>query len=623
MDSEVIDSIIEKKSALKKSREKLEAMQEGAYCMHRSWGFGKIIGYDRAQNRLLINFFGDDRGEHPMDPAFCVDKLDILSDKNIFVQQHESPEKIDELLKKDPIKIVKIILSEQRNQSATAPEIMSTLSRLMGEAKAKKWWTATKKLLVQDPDIGVPAKKSGYFELREDPIKPEEEILEEFYLNKKPLKKILLAEKLYQLSDDVEVIANDLPVILETLTSACKDPLQLTSAQRLHGVWVRNDLARHLHADVEQLEPTSKSLLDEAEDLSELAKELPSSYYKRYLDLISRVYPEKWERIAYDLLWDSDGRFTNECVNFFIEKDLAEGVRDHLVRWLNEQSINGPLLYWIIKNRTSRKYSSLFEGLLNTQLLSCVFTAIDNIALHSDSTRRIPLADLISEDQDIIPELLADADLETARDLAQTLLINQGFDSLTKKSIIARFIRLYPSIQELISGASRVSQKDAGLVVSEESFAARKAEFEELVNVKIPENKKAIGIAREHGDLRENAEYHMAKDDQKVLDARRGELERDLGRAIVTDFKDAKNDEVSIGSVVELIEGSSGKLRKFAILGAWDSAPEKNIVSYKTPLAQKLLGCKQGSEVSIEVDGAKENWTVQSIARWVEVQSVA
>ena len=77
-----------------------------------------------------------------------------------------------------------------------------------------------------------------------------------------------------------------------------------------------------------------------------------------------------------------------------------------------------------------------------------MFYAIDYEALQNANTRRIPLGDLLSDDAELIPDLLADANVETARDLAQTLLLNQGFEDLTKKSLLARFIKKFPTVSE-------------------------------------------------------------------------------------------------------------------------------------------------------------------------------
>jgi transcription elongation factor GreA len=464
----------------------------------------------------------------------------------------------------------------------------------------------------------VPLKKTDPYIYRDEPVKPEDEILEQFHGTKNPKQKIELGEKLYALSENISVIREELPEILAELTDAIANAKSLSQADRLHGVWVRNNLARDLHEDVESLQPSSASILDSTNDYSELADDLPAQYYKRYLDLISRTYPDKWKQMVEDLLRNSSGKFTSECINFMLEHEMEDRISYCLDRWLKEQTIKGPLLFWVVKNRASKKYSSIIEPLITPRLLAAMFYAIDYEALQNASARRIPLADLLSDDTDLIPDLLADANVETARDLAQTLLLNQGFEDLTKKSLLARFIKQFPTVQSLLEGESAGAAEEEALIVSQESFDAAKAEYEELIQKKIPENKEAIATAREHGDLKENSEYKMARQDQDILLSRKNELEVDLSRARVTDFSDATEDNIGIGSVVELKEGSTDKTHRYSILGAWDSDPDNDILSYKTPLAQALLGKATGATVTTNIGGNEEKWSVLGISRWVD-----
>mgnify|MGYP003108716077 FL=1 len=624
MDSETIEQLIARDAKLEASRKKLEAMQPGSYCIHRSWGFGKIQDYDADSNKLIIDF-EEGKDGHAMDPAFCVNKLEILGANDILVRMRTEKEVVEQMLDKDRVGIVIAILAAKEEKQATAIEIERQLAFLIAQdRKRKKWWTDTKKELVREPRVAVPAKKTDPFVLREEEITPEEEILEEFFSTKKAKQKIILAEKLYVLSRDKDELKEHLESVLETLTKAIGSTKLLSQADRLHGVWVRNDLARDdsTDIDVETLEPTSFSIIEEsAENLEKLADELPAAYYHRFLDLLTRTYPDKWEEIIVRLLRHSEGKFTSECISFLYEKKKNERVQECFERWLNEQTMRGPILHWIIKNRNSVKYADLIDSLLSPRLLNAVFYAIDLESLQNASARRIPLADSLSDDTELIPLLLDRGTAETARDLAQTLLLNQGFDDLTKKSLLVRFIRKFPSIQSLLEREASVDQEaatDSVLTVSQKSFDLAKKEYEDLVSRKIPENKLAIETAKEHGDLRENAEYKMARQDQDTLLARKSELEKDLARARVTDFGDVSTDVVGIGSVVELLQGSTGEVRKYAILGAWDSDPDSDILSYLTPLGQRLLSRKVGDTVETEVDGAKEEWKVESVGRWVD-----
>ena len=146
---------------------------------------------------------------------------------------------------------------------------------------------------------------------------------------------------------------------------------------------------------------------------------------------------------------------------------------------------------------------------------------------------------------------------------------------------------------------------DDSLIVSQASYDRKIADLEELTKEKIPANSLAIEAARELGDLRENAEYQSAKDEQKLLLARQSELQADIMRAKPTDFNDAPTDSVGIGSIVSLIDQANGESQKYVVLGAWDSDPDNDVLSYLTPLGQKLLTKKIGEIVETEVEGER------------------
>ena len=185
---------------------------------------------------------------------------------------------------------------------------------------------------------------------------------------------------------------------------------------------------------------------------------------------------------------------------------------------------------------------------------------------------------------------------------------------MDKRSLLARIVKSYPAIQSMISGEQ--TRQEAPLLVSWESLERRKNEYHELVEKKIPANSKEIAIARSYGDLSENHEYKAAKEMQKLLMVRKADLETQLVRARGTDFATARTDVASIGTIVHATDLSTNQSEHFAILGAWDSDPEKDIVSYLSPVAQSLLGHKVGDEVEFEVHGVQHRHRIESIEPW-------
>ena len=611
MNSEAVSALLAKMPTLKPAKSKLEAMVPGAYVVHRSWGFGQIRSYDESAQRLTIDFKG--KAGHAMDPAFCVSTMEVLHPRHLLVRRETEAARINELIANQPAQLVVEALQAYPNQAATAIELEIVLAQVLGEEKFKKWWAAARKQIAQDARLSVPVKKTECYIVRETPVSAEDGIREQFTSTRSARRRITLAEELMAAVDG-KASPGDLGAILDGLAESVRESNQLDAAERLYGAAVRDDLAKLL-GRTEAFEPAQATLIANTRDLPGIAEKIPVHFQGRFLRLIRDTHPIEARDVLFQLLKTSQGKFTTECINFLIEEGHADHLAETLRRWQTEQNLRAPVLLWIVKNRDSKKFAKLLHDLITPRLLSAIFFAIDYEALQAASARRIPLADILSEDTALIPDLLSTADPETARDLANTLMLNQGFEELTKKSLLARFIKIFPKIQSLV--AADAEGKDEQLIVSRASYDRKREEYDQIVSKKIPENSKAIAAAREHGDLRENSEFKMAKQDQSVLMAQKGQLERDLARARVTDFKDATTDQASVGTGVEVRKVADGSTTTFTILGAWDGDPDRHIISYKTAFGAALLGRKPGEVVKVKTAGVDEEFTLVGISRYV------
>jgi transcription elongation GreA/GreB family factor len=231
---------------------------------------------------------------------------------------------------------------------------------------------------------------------------------------------------------------------------------------------------------------------------------------------------------------------------------------------------------------------------------------------HRETTRGSRLRDLLIEDRELMSDMFAKGEVGVARDAMRRLMLTPVLDELTKRSLLARLVKIYPELESMITGG-QAEQTAAPLVVSWSSLEKRRAEYEELVSKKIPDNTKEIGIARSYGDLRENFEFKAAKQMQAVLMRQKTELESMLHRARGTSFENPDTSRVSIGTVVKVRDEESGKEETYTILGAWDGDPEHNIISYQAAIGQALLGHNVGDAVSIGSDGASQRFVILSI----------
>lgn len=126
-------------------------------------------------------------------------------------------------------------------------------------------------------------------------------------------------------------------------------------------------------------------------------------------------------------------------------------------------------------------------------------------------------------------------------------------------------------------------------------------ELENLKRVKRPEVVKAIAEARAHGDLKENAEYHAAKEQQGMIEARIKKLESDLSHSQVIDVTALPPDNrVVFGSTVELVNVDTDQKVRYQIVGEGEADLKLGKISYLSPIAKGIIGKSEGTEVEIQ-----------------------
>jgi len=138
-------------------------------------------------------------------------------------------------------------------------------------------------------------------------------------------------------------------------------------------------------------------------------------------------------------------------------------------------------------------------------------------------------------------------------------------------------------------------------------------ELEYLKTVARPEVAKEIDSARELGDLKENAEYHAAKEKQSHIERRIAELSDILSRAVVVDPSEHAHNRVAFGSTVCLIDVDTDEEEKYTIVGAPEADPDKGLISYHSPLAKALIGKEVGDEVEVNLPGGVKVYEIDKI----------
>lgn len=147
-----------------------------------------------------------------------------------------------------------------------------------------------------------------------------------------------------------------------------------------------------------------------------------------------------------------------------------------------------------------------------------------------------------------------------------------------------------------------------------ESHAALHAELTQLKHIERLKISREIGVAREHGDLRENAEYHAAKEKQGMIEARIAEIEDHIARADIIDPKNNVGETVKFGAYVTLEDTDSGETKKYRIVGPDEADLKKGTISATSPVARALVGRKKGDEVTVKAPAGERSYEIKKVA---------
>ncbi|HWV99632.1 MAG TPA: GreA/GreB family elongation factor [Candidatus Acidoferrum sp.] len=581
--------------------EALVQLTNSGFCMHRSWGFGRIKTVDTVFARFTIDF--QSRAGHTMDLAFAAESLRPIGKDHILARKAADLEGLRQLAATNHLELVKLVLNSYGGK-ATTDQIQQVLVPEVIRDDWKKWWEAAKRELKKDGHFQVPLKKTEPIVYQVKEVSLQDRLLGEFRAAKGLKARIVVAAELLKNAHDlVDKQAAAAEVIL-ALNAEIPSYQRTQPAVALEAIFVRDDTR-----DVAGLAPVpgeldAAAIWSQDLKLGSLMEQLPAAKHRRALESFKGANPDRWVEPLRNTLNSVSARLCREFASLLIHEGKMDQLKETLARLISQHTASSELLLWLAKDRNDS-----FADILGPEVFRAMLTAMERDQFNEKRSNR--LRDFILDDQELLVELIGSADLEVIKDLTRALQLSPSFDDMDKRSLLARIVKSYPAIQSLISGEQ--TRQETHLIVSWESLERRKNEYHELVEKKIPANSKEIAVARSYGDLRENHEYKAAKEMQKLLMKRKSELETQLVRARGTDFATPPSELVGIGTIVRATDLEANQPEQFTILGAWDSEPEKGVVSYLSPMAQALLNHKVGDEVEFEVHGVRHHHRIETI----------
>jgi transcription elongation GreA/GreB family factor len=582
----------------------LTALAEAGCCTHRSWGFGRIKSVDTVFARFAIDFPG--KPGHPMDLGFAAESLKPVPKDHILARKATDLDAVRHLAAHH-IDLIKIVLNSFGGK-ATTDQIQQVLVPDVIAEDWKKWWEVARREMKKDGHFIVPTKKTDSIVYQAQETSLQDRLLADFRAAKGLKARILVvSEMLKSVSDlkDKAAAANEVISVMNPDIIAYQ---RTQPAVSLEAIFARDELCEACGLQPAANEVTAAQIWSQdGIRFGPLLEAIPAAKHHRALESFKTANPERWVEVLRGALNFVSAKLAKEIVSLLIHNGKLDLLKETLSKSISQHTASSELLLWFGRERTED-----YVDILGPEVFRAMLTAMERDQFQEKRSNR--LRDFILEDQALIAELTGSADIEIVKDLTRALKLSPVFDDMDKRSLLARLVKAHPAVQPLVSGEQ--TKQESTLLVSWESLERRRVEYQELVEKKIPANSKEIAIARSYGDLRENHEYKAAKEMQKILMRQKEDLEAALTRARGNDFANAKTDVVGPGTIVAATDLVSNQTETFTILGAWDSDPDKGIISYLTPVAMALLNRKVGDEVEFELHGSKRRQRIEKIEAW-------
>jgi len=574
--------------------ELLTHFKKGNFVFHTSgWGTGEIIDVSMIREEVTIEF------EHVIGPQhFSFEKafknLLVLPMTHFYSLRFGFADELEVKARENPTDVIKLLLRDLGPK--TAAEIKEELADLViPEEDWNKWWQAARSKIKKDTKIESPVGLKQPFRLRskEEP----HEVALHRALEAKPGVHAMIQLVYTFLRDHPETLKQqEFRSSLESRMKGILETEQLNESQKLQILFFLADLnVPKVSQEIDELIGQMVAICDNIRAMGVMG------FQKKALQHIRKLRKD-WKEIYLDLLFSVD---SNLLRDFILAELGTPETRDELTKKLNSLLIH-PLSYpeifvWyfqkiIIPNTTipfsnPEGKNSFFEHLL------ILLDHLEKKPQYRDLSKKI-LALITSNRYKIVRDVM---DHSTIQEVQEYLLLATKCGCMTDHDI-----KILHSLGEVVHPTLSHLRKDKDAAKEENTLWTTKEGYErtmlriqQISTTEMMNCAEEIGVARSHGDLKENQEYKSALERRSRLQSELKFLSDEVARARIITPEDISTEEVGIGAVVTCVD-SKGEHTHYTLLGPWDANAEKRILSFQSKLAQAMKGYTIGEKFEFQ-----------------------
>lgn len=565
--------------------ELLTHMEKGKFVFHPGgWGAGEIVDVSQIRQQATIEFENvPGRKSLTFENAFKV--LMPLRDDHFLAQRFAQPDELEKEARQDPVGVIKRLLRDLGPKSAG--EIKDEMSGLViPENEWPKWWQNARSRLKKDPLIESPDLLKEPFQLRKTEISQQDRL-------QAAIKHKTTADEIIQATYD---FLRDLPTmrkhqevldsIREKLIALLSDPT-LTPEQELQICICLETQFGHEIADKK-----TKDLILRLNNVEETIQHIDIIALKKRALVLVREWRKDWVQVFLNVLVS----VKHSALRDYLLKELSQGEgKAQLEKFLNDllqhPERHPDLLVWYFQKVVSQEGEvDKEEQCRCLESFLVLLSVVENKPEYRDLAKKMYML-LSGKRYAVVRAIMEGTSLEFIKEFLLLASKCQIFTDHDRKILHSLAAVVHPSI-----GKSDQDDSHAHTIwTSEAGYLKVQDQLKHIGTVEIVANAREVEAARALGDLRENSEYKFAVERRSRLQGQLKTLSEQFKRARILTKDDINPSEVSVGSVVDVVD-EEGKKTVYTILGPWDADPENHVLSFQSKLAEAMIGCKKGDK---------------------------
>lgn len=586
-------------------------LKEDGYLIHRTDDVAvQVVEIDMDAEELTLK---DARRTRTMSFEAVIEDYDIADENDLLVLQQLNPQRIEELIKEDPIKLAIGILRCHKDRIDRDELKLLMVPRYVAKDKWSDWWGRIRTGVKRSPNVRIEGRSPMYLIYDPAGMSLEEQTWPTFAAATTPrqwlevLDGYLRDAKHRKAEPDKAFVQRVETALLKHVDRFCKhrEPREAFAAALIIDLMAAKGLPFS-----EEAQGTAGEILRSLDDPAAIAGSVGDTrLWSGITACIERTFPEEWPKIFAEMILRAP---PGQCDT--LARHVEKAGRGELLPAIIEQAIAAPgrhtdAMMWVWKG-PGVKVDLPIPPML--EMFNSIMTLVGPARLSEGKAagqsviemRARVRTGLGAKDYASFRACIKSVDLALARTIRLQVERAEGLGPSVQSEMQNILTKVFPGlyVKEVVS----VWDDETVLYFSRPGLRRMEADRDELVNVKMRDNAKAIGEAAAHGDLSENSEYKFALEERDLLRARLAQMNRELTLAKILKPTDVPTDHVSIGQRLTLEPATGGEPMVLAIVGIGDSDIQRHAYAYQTPLAGRLLGKHLGDTVSLALDGENE-----------------